>query len=186
MNPSLSHGPDSHASGRDSAAVPLPGPELDSLRLIATLPAPEGLADRIKAGLRAAPDSGRILLWQGPLRPAAGWMFSPLARGAAAAAIVCIVAGGGWRIYSHVRPAPDANVIGMPSPAAPPVPFTTSGARHVPDTLQGPVLKHPLAPAPPANMPEINVVDKLPATPHAAPPRKTRKTPSKAAPAPLQ
>jgi len=136
----------------------------DTLRLIASLPAPEGLTDRVKAGLRMAPQPGRILMWLAPLRPAGGWIHTSWARGAAAAAIVCVVAGGGWRIYSHVQPGPYANGIVMPAPTAPPgSAFSTSGATHVPETLDGPVLTHHVAPAS-----EVNVVEKAPAQPKAA------------------
>ena len=72
-----------------------------TLRLVASLPAPEGLADRVQEELRTAP-RGRLLQWPTALL-AGAWMTSPALRGAAAAAIVCIVAGGGWRIYSHVQ-----------------------------------------------------------------------------------
>jgi hypothetical protein len=147
----------------------------DTLRLIANLPAPEGLADRVKAGLEAAPESGRILMWRGPLKPAGGWINGSLVRGAAAAAIVSMVAGGGWRIYSHVQSAARANVIVMPSPAAPAAaPFANAGARRVPETLDGPVLPHPL----PSGS-EVKVMGNLPAPPKAV--RNTASSPKKKA-----
>lgn len=111
-----------------------------TLRLIATLPAPEGLADRVQAGLRSAPRT--ILSWPQGVRPAAAWR-----RGAAAAAIVFAVAGGGWGVYSHVQPSPTARVIAMPSPSQPSAGFSTGGARRVPQTLVGPKLLHPVIPA---------------------------------------
>jgi hypothetical protein len=133
-----------------------------TLRLIASLPAPEGLTDRVQAGLLAEPHAGRVLPWRGPHRSVGGWMHngwihSSVARGAAAAAIVCVVAGGGWRIYSRVQPSPAANVIVMPQRVSPAAGFSQAGARRVPDTLQGPVLTHPVA-----NNPEQSVVDKAP------------------------
>ncbi len=74
-----------------------------TLRLIANLPAPEGLAERVQAGLRAemlsAPRRARVLQWPSALRPGHGLM-----RSAAAAAIVAVVAGGGWSVYSRVQP----------------------------------------------------------------------------------
>jgi hypothetical protein len=70
-----------------------------ALRLIARLPAPDGLEDRVHAKLLAAPRSGRVLAWPGAFAAASGWM-----RAAAAAAIACVVAGGGWGVYSHVQP----------------------------------------------------------------------------------
>jgi len=155
------------------------GPGEETLRLIAILPAPEGLANRVKSGLTTAPEAGRILMWRGPLRPAGGWMYSSFARGAAAAAIVCVVAGGGWSIYSHVEAPPPARVIVLPPPIAPSVPgFSPSGASRVPDTLVGPVLKHPVAPAS-----DVNVMEKVPAPSKAAPGAtvKKKKAPSRAA-----
>jgi hypothetical protein len=71
-----------------------------TLRLIAKLAAPDGLEDRIHAKLIAAPQRGRVLAWPGAFGPVGGWL-----RAAAAAAIACVVAGGGWGIYSHVQPA---------------------------------------------------------------------------------
>jgi hypothetical protein len=86
------------------------------------------------------------LNWRGPLRPSGGWMQTTMARGAAAAAIVCVVAGGGWQIYSRVQPQAAARVIPMPSREAPGTGgFSQSNARRVPKTLEGPVLTHPVA-----------------------------------------
>lgn len=147
----------------------------DTLRMIANLPAPAGLADRIKTGLASAPQSGRVLMWRGPLRPAGGWMYSTLARGAAAAAIVGVVAGGGWRIYSHVQPAPSADLIVVPAPATPQGNgFSSAGAKRVPETLQGPLLKHAVPPAP-----EVNVIEKMPSSTKTVPgyPATKKRTP---------
>jgi hypothetical protein len=72
-----------------------------TLRLIARLPAPDGLEDRVMAGLKTAPRTARVLVWPSLFQPTTGWM-----RGAAAAAIVFVVAGGGWGIYSYVQPVP--------------------------------------------------------------------------------
>lgn len=139
----------------------------DTLRLIAGLPAPAGLEDRVKAGLRSSPATGRILAWRGPLRPAGGWMYSSVVRGAAAATIVFAVAGGGWRIYSHVQTAPSAKVIVMPSTGNG---FSNANAKRVPQTLDGPVLKH-VSPA----LSEKNVVEEAPAQPKAAVPSAQKK-----------
>jgi len=118
----------------------------ETLRLIAKLPAPQGLVARVRDGLRDAPPTARVLKW--PLRAAGGWMRSTMVRGTAAAAIVCVVAGGGWRIYSRVQPAATARVLVMPSRGTPRGGvFSSAGATHLPDTLDGPVLKHPV-PAP--------------------------------------
>ncbi len=111
-----------------------PGSAEETLRLVATLPAPHGLADRIQSGLHYAPRNARILFWPEALGPRGSF-----ARGAAAAAIVCVVAGGGWRIYSRVPAQASPQVIQMPHRYAPGG-FGAANARHVPQTLDGPVL----------------------------------------------
>jgi hypothetical protein len=123
-----------------------PGDTVDeTLRVIANLPAPEGLADRVQVRLRKAPRSTRILFWPPAFAP--GIMgYGHALRGAAAAAIVCVVVGGGWRIYSHVQPGPSARVILMPAPASPPRGFSTAGSMHTPDPR--PVILHQIAPQP--------------------------------------
>jgi hypothetical protein len=143
----------------------------DTLRLIAGLPAPEGLADRVQSGLRnasqTANQTGRVLRWRAPLTSPGGWMHSTVARGAAAAAIVCVVAGGGWTVYSRVSPPPAARVLVMPPRAGGNTGgFAPAGAKHVPETLQGPVLTHSIA-----NTPDQPVADKGPAAPRQAAPR---------------
>jgi hypothetical protein len=62
-------------------------------------------------------------------------------RSAAAAAIVLVVAGGGWGIYTRVQPAKG---IAAPPHVAAPVGFSSSGAMRTPNTLNGPVVKHPV------------------------------------------
>ena len=109
-----------------------------TLRLIANLPAPEGLEDRVKAGLRSAPRTGRVLQWPTGLRSSSGWM-----RGVAAAAIVFVVAGGGWGIYSRVQPTPSARVIVMPVRTGAAGGFSNAGAMRTPQTLNGPVVVPP-------------------------------------------
>jgi len=115
----------------------------ETLRVIAHLPAPEGIADRIQAGLRARqlspPRSGRILDWPAALRPGSEWM-----RSAAAAAIVFVVLGGGWGVYTRVHQNQPARVIMMPRVVAPGG-FSGAGAMRTPNTLNGPVLSHPVA-----------------------------------------
>jgi hypothetical protein len=107
-----------------------------TLRLIAQLPAPVGLEERMQAGLRAAPRQARVLAW--PSSMAGEWM-----RAAAAAAIVCVVAGGGWGIYLRVQPGQVAPGMVGPSLAAPGG-FTEGGAVRRPQTLTGPaVVAHP-------------------------------------------
>ena len=117
----------------------------DTLRLIANLPAPEGLEDRVYASLRtaqqSAPHKGRVLAWPGTgFRLGSDWM-----RSAAAAAIVLVVAGGGWGIYTRVQPAKG---IAAPPHVAAPVGFSSSGAMRTPNTLNGPVLTHPMTAKP--------------------------------------
>ncbi len=64
-----------HASGSNSISDVVPQGGSDSaeatLRLIAQLPAPLGLEDRVLAGLNSAPRSGRLLHWPGIMNPTA-------------------------------------------------------------------------------------------------------------------
>ena len=118
----------------------------ETLRLIASLPAPDGLADRVQAKLRSEPRAfslGRPLT----LTPG-GWMYSPVLRGAAAAAIVCLVAGGGWRIYSHIQLAPIGPSSVAPARIGTGGGFSSAGAMRTPDNLNGPVLTHAIVPKP--------------------------------------
>jgi hypothetical protein len=124
--------PNQNGFSKDSGA----GEAEQTLRLIASLPAPEGLEDRVKASLRFAPRHARVLAWPHPFSPAGGWL-----RAAAAAAIVFVVAGGGWGIYSHVQPGQptqgSAPHIGAPGG------FSEGGAVRRPQTLVGPVVISP-------------------------------------------
>jgi hypothetical protein len=125
---------------------------LKTLRLIARVPAPDGLVDRVQARLQSAiltaPRSRQVLAWP-PALTQGGWGYGSAIRGAAAAAIVCVVAGGGWRIYSHVQPAPSARVVVMPAPAAGSGRgFSIGGSVHTPDPQLGPVLTHQVVPEP--------------------------------------
>jgi hypothetical protein len=114
----------------------------ETLRLIARLPSPEGLEDRVQTGLLAAPRAGRLLAWPVPLTLAGGWM-----RSAAAAAIVFVVAGGGWSIYSRVQPSQPQQGISGPHFAGPGQ-FSTGEAVRRPQTLNGPTVTHPVTPKP--------------------------------------
>jgi hypothetical protein len=117
----------------------------ETLRLIAHLPPPQGLEDRVHVALLSRPRRGRILSWPSAPRLESNWM-----RSAAAAAIVFVVAGGGWGIYSRVQ-QPQAKVIVMPMHVATQGGFSSAGAMRTPNTLNGPVLAHPvLGPAKPA------------------------------------
>ena len=108
----------------------------ETLRLIASLPAPDGLVERVQTRLRTAPQTGQVLSWPQGFA-SSGWRYGNALRGAAAAAIVCVVVGGGWRIYSRVQPGPSARVIEMPAPAGSPRGFSIGGSVHTPDP--GPV-----------------------------------------------
>jgi len=119
----------------------------ETLRLLASLPAPAGLEDRVQAGLRAAPRTARILHWPAALLPASG-MAGSWMRSAAAAAIVFVVAGGGWGIYSHVQPGQPARVTVMPPRVGAGGGFSSAGAMRTPQTLNGPVLPQPVTPKP--------------------------------------
>jgi hypothetical protein len=112
----------------------------ESLRVIARLPAPEGLEERVIAGVRAGSRGARVLHFPEALRPGGNWM-----RGAAAAAIVLVVAGGGWGIYSRVQRPQAAKVITMPVRGTAPGGFSNAGAMRTPNTLNGPVIPMPVA-----------------------------------------
>jgi hypothetical protein len=127
----------SNGSGADAAMSEAE----QTLRLIARLPAPQGLEDRVQAGLAAGRifprHTARVLQWPPALRPASGWM-----RTAAAAAIVFVVAGGGWGVYSRVQPPQAAKVIVMPRVVSPSG-FSNAGAMRTPNTLNGPMIANP-------------------------------------------
>jgi hypothetical protein len=117
----------------------------ETLRLIASLPAPDGLEDRIHASLRSAPRTVRVLAWPSTL--AENWL-----RAAAAAAIVFVVAGGGWGIYSRVQPGSSSQGVVSPHLGAQGVVsphlgaqggFSEGGAVRRPQTLQGPIVANP-------------------------------------------
>jgi hypothetical protein len=125
-----------------------------TLRLIAALPAPEGLEDRVRVALQATLESeiesglrlrslqphekGRVLAWRTPYSAGNSWM-----RAAAAAAIAAVVAGGGWGVYSRVQQPLPGRVTAAPARVAAPGGFGTVGAIRTPQTLNGPVLTHP-------------------------------------------
>ncbi len=114
-----------------------------TLRLVANLPAPEGLEQRVKTGLRVAQQSGRVLHWPSA-GEGGGWMHGKAVRAAAAAAIVFVVAGGGWGVYSRVKPAEQPKVIAMPQRVVGAGGFSSANAIRTPQTLNGPVLTHPV------------------------------------------
>jgi hypothetical protein len=74
-------------------------------------------------------------------------------RSAAAAAIVFVVAGGGWGIYSRVQPALLSGARAVPvHVASPGAGFSSAGAMRTPQTLNGPVVPAPAATAKPAGV----------------------------------
>jgi hypothetical protein len=119
----------------------------ETLRLVAALHAPAGLEQRIHAALKVAPASAKVLEW--PVRRAGGplrtWM-----RGAAAAAIVSVVAGGGWAIYSRVQPADGPRVVNLPRVTGSGG-FSSAGAMRTPQTLEAPSATQPTVSQPAVN-----------------------------------
>lgn len=116
----------------------------ETLRMIARMPAPVGLEERVKAKLALAEMPGRVLAWPrvgGAERvgPSSVWVRSGWARGAAAAAISLVVVGGGWGIYARVGPTQSAKGGALPH-AQPSGTFSEAGAMRRPQTLTGPVV----------------------------------------------
>jgi hypothetical protein len=152
----------------------------ETLRLIARLSPPEGLAERVQDGLRTAtaPNKARILAWPTALRLDSAWM-----RSAAAAAIVAVVIGGSWRVYSRVQSIEPTRAITVPLHLSTQGGFSSAGAMRTPQTLNGPIVApsivvHPATAAP------------LPSKPDAKPALKTpvnsvKSAPVKSAPAKL-
>lgn len=136
MNPSTQNDSASSATGEET------------LRLIAALRAPAGLEDRVKARLENAPRSGRVLFWPSAHAGGGGWVRTSSVRAAAAAAIVFVVVGGGWGVYSRVQPVAEPKVIVMQPRVNGSGGFSSAGAMRTPQTLNGPVLTHPVVEAP--------------------------------------
>lgn len=131
--------------------TPASGDAEETLRLIASLPAPEGLEERVHRSLGAAPAvrrtlrRGQLLAWPAP--PGAG---RDLVRTAAAAAIAFVIAGGGWGVYRQVQPRRTANEIPFVSHGTKTGGLAPASAMRTPQTLHGPVvsgavLVHPTA-----------------------------------------
>ena len=125
----------------------------ETLSLIARMPVPEGLEERVKAGLQLAEKQGRVLGWPSEQRAEnrsvqGGWMRAGWARGAAAAAIALAVVGGGWGIYARVEPAQSAKIGPVPA-AKQGGTFSEAGAMRRPQTVVGPTVNPP-APSKPA------------------------------------
>lgn len=134
-----------------TASESVSGPAEETLRLIASLPAPDGLEDRVNAALSAVQNRdrvlgrGRVLAWPRAIRPESGWM-----RTAAAAAIVFVVAGGGWGVYMRVEQSQTPKVIVMPARISAPGGFSGAGAMRAPVTLPGPAAPQPVKASEPA------------------------------------
>jgi hypothetical protein len=145
----------------------------ETLRLLAHLSAPEGLEERVEAGLRAAPHAAtgraRILRWPVALRMDNAW-----ARSAAAAAIVALAIGGGWGVYSRVQPVQPARAIAVPHASG--GGFSNAGAMRTPQTLNGPIV----APAAVAKPDAVAPPTATPAVEPASKPATKPKTPSSA------
>jgi hypothetical protein len=116
----------------------------DTLRLIAGLPAPAGLEERVHRALRAAPHElrggGHVLAWLARFHAKAA-LESNWMRAAAAAAIVSVVVGGGWGVYSRVQPGQAGKVIVMPQRMPSSGGFSGAGAIRTPETLPGPKVR---------------------------------------------
>ena len=124
--------PSAFGSNSNSAAEPPDSGEA-TLRLIAQLAPPEGLEKRVLTSLRTAPRSGRVLSWPNLLQPSEAWM-----RSAAAAAIVFVVAGGGWSIYMRVQ-APRTTIAAPAHGGG----FSSAGAVRMPETVTVPMIAKP-------------------------------------------
>jgi hypothetical protein len=125
----------------------------ETLRLLARLPAPEGIEERVQAGLRAAATTAatkaRILRWPAALQFSNLWQSS-LVRVGAAAAIVAVVVGGGWVVSSRFQPAQSSSAIMVPPHASAQGGFSSAGAMRTPQTLNGPVVEAPASVRPAA------------------------------------
>jgi len=120
----------------------------ETLRLIASLPAPEGIEERVKAGVHAADRQARVVSWPVSASSKARWTQVSGMRAAAAAAIVFVVAGGGWGVYSHIRVAPVPTAIAAPQrievgAGGGGTGMSAAAARRTPKTLDGPVIVAP-------------------------------------------
>lgn len=126
-----------NAFGSNSNSAAQAAHDLEAtLRLIATLPSPEGLENRVIARVRSAPRSGRILSWPGLVNPTEKNWF----RAGAAAAIVLVVIGGGWEVNSRVK---SISAVAAPPSTSAAGAFSNAGAVRVPQTVPAPVTAQP-------------------------------------------
>ena len=140
----------------------------ETLRLMAKLPAPEGLTERIRANVRIAlreeATSGKLLAWpKGKHNEAAAslnWRREPSLnwlRGLAAAALVCAVVGGGWGILARVQQFAPAGKAMVPPAQGIGGGFSNAGAMRLPQTLNGPLV----SPVKPVQKPVIAETNKV-------------------------
>ena len=122
-----------------------------TLRLIAALPAPKGIEERLKAGLHATPPGAQVIRWPSAGGGRDGWIHTSTMRAAAAAAIVLVVAGGGWEVFSRIRVAPVPAAVAAPQSISGQGGFSTGTARRTPQTLEGPVIVAPATVKPKTN-----------------------------------
>lgn len=115
-----------------------------TLRLIAALPAPGGIEERIKANLKSAPRQAAVIGWPLAAGYRGGWIHTSAMRAVAAASIVMVVAGGGWEVYSHIRVAPAPSAQMTPPPIRGHNGLSTAGTMRVPQTLERPVIAAPV------------------------------------------
>jgi hypothetical protein len=122
----------------------------DTLRLIASLPAPEGIEERVHKALRSAPPrKGQVVAWPAEIgsRVLPQSIHSNWMRAAAAAAIVFVVVGGGWGVYSRVEQGQSGKVVVMPARVPGSSGFAGAGAIRTPQTLPGPTIREQATPA---------------------------------------
>jgi hypothetical protein len=108
-----------------------------TLRLMATLPPPAGLEDRVFARVLAGPRPTRVLEWPQPFYTG-DWV-----RSIAAALIVFVIGGGGWGIYSHVQQNQTPTASASPRQILAPGSFSSAEMIRRPQTLKGPVVVKP-------------------------------------------
>jgi hypothetical protein len=114
-----------------------------SLRLIASLPGPDGIEDRVKSGLRGSPIQTGVIAWPLSSPNRTGWAQVSYLRAAAAAAIVFVVAGGGWGVYAHFGPAPAPAAEAVPQRIGDGSGLSPAGAKRIPTTVEGPRIAAP-------------------------------------------
>jgi hypothetical protein len=123
-------------------------PAEETLRLIARVSVPDGLEERVQAGLRRASSGAsakaRILHWPAAPRLNIAWMQN-LARAAAAAAIAALVVGGGWSVSSRFQAVQPSSAVAVPAQSAGQSGFSSAGARRIPQTLSRPNAEAPAA-----------------------------------------